>query len=291
MLCVCGEKSPRKQEMKDDFYMTLQQTQGFLDVEGVRLYYTVNGAGEPLLLIHAGVADSRMWDEQIAVFAQHYRVICYDVPGFGRTELRAGSFAYYDQIAALLRVLGVERVHIVGISFGGKVALDFALSYPAMVASLVLIAPSVGGDTPSDDVRQFFAQEDALLEQGDLDGAAELNVRMWVDGPYRTPEQVNPRVRVRVREMQRHAFTIVEPEGMEERPLTPPAIARLSEVTLPVLVLVGDQDIPSKVKLAEQLEQAIPHARRVVIPGAAHMVTMEQPEVCNKLILDFLRTL
>jgi 3-oxoadipate enol-lactonase len=272
--------------------MAQQQTErGFLDVEGARLYYTVAGTGEPLLLIHAGVADSRMWDEQIPVFAQHNRVMCYDLPGFGRTELRAGSFAYYDQIAALLGTLGVERAHVVGISFGGKVALDFALSYPAMVASLVLIAPSVGGNTPSDDVRQFVAQEDALLEQGDLDGATELNVRMWVDGPYRTPEQVNPLVRERVREMQRHAFTIVEPEGMEERTLTPPAIMRLSEVTMPVFVLVGDQDIPSKVELAEQLEHAIPHARRVVIPGAAHMVTMEQPEVCSELILDFLRTL
>ncbi len=273
--------------------MTQQRTeQSFLDVEGARLYYTVTGTGYPLLLIHAGVADSRMWDEQVAVFAQHYRVICYDLPGFGRTEMRGESFAYYDQAAALLRALGAERAHVVGISFGGKVALDFALSYPAMVASLVLIAPSVGGDTtPNEMVRQFVAQEDALLEQGDLDGAAELNVRMWVDGPYRTPDQVNPLVRDRVREMQRHAFTLVEPEGMEERSLTPPAMARLSEVTMPVLVLVGDQDIPRKVELAEQLERTIPGARHVVIPGAAHMVTMEQPEVCNRLILDFLQTL
>jgi 3-oxoadipate enol-lactonase len=266
----------------------LQPGAGFLDVQGAPLYYEIAGQGYPLLLIHAGVADSSMWDEQFQVFAERYKVIRYDLRGFGKSEFPAGLFANHEDPAALLKFLNVKRAHIIGISFGGKIALDFTLVYPEMVGSLVLVAPSVGGHKPPADVLRFGEEEEALLERGDLEGATELNLRMWVDGPKRTPEQVNPTVRRHVHNMQYHAFTVHMPEAAEELELQPPAITRLEEVSMPTLIIVGDYDIPDMLTLAQKLAGEIPGAQQVVIPGVAHMVNMEKPEEFNRVVLDFL---
>jgi len=261
---------------------------GFLPVQGAPLYYEVTGQGQPLLLIHAGVADSRMWDEQFEVFARQYRVVRYDLRGFGQSSFPAGAFANYADPAALLDFLNIKQAHVIGISFGGKIALDFTLAYPERVLSLVLVAPSVGGHKPAAEVLRFGEEEDALLERGDLAGATELNLRMWVDGPRRTAEQVDAAVRQKVREMQDHAFTVAIPDEVEELSLNPPAITRLAEVHVPTLLIVGDYDIPDKLALTQKLAAEIPNARQVIIPGVAHMVSMEKPEEFNRVVLDFL---
>jgi 3-oxoadipate enol-lactonase len=269
--------------------MAEQTTQtGFLEVQGAPLYYEVTGQGHPLLLLHAGVADSRMWAEQVPVFAQHYQTICYDLRGFGRSSLPAGRFAGYEDPALLLRSLGAEKTHVVGISWGGKIALDFTLAHPEMVSALVLVAPSVGGHQPSARVLRFGEEEEALLEQGDLAAATELNLRMWVDGPQRTPEQIDPAVRQRVYEMLYHDLTVPMPEGAEEQSLEPPARRRLAEIRVPTLVMVGDYDLPEKQELAALLAERIPGAQQVVIPGVAHMVNMEKPAEFNQAVLAFL---
>lgn len=265
---------------------------GFLDIQGAPLYYEVTGQeSQPaLLLLHAGIADSRMWDELVPVFAQQYRVIRYDLRGFGQSQIPAGAFAYYEDPAELLKFLGVEQAHVIGVSFGSKVALDFALTHPEMVRSLVLAAPTVGGTQPSEDVQRFNEEEEALLEREDLEAASDLNVRFWVDGPKRTPEQVNPTVRQRVYDMQYHAFTVPIPEEAEEIDLQPPAITRLAELHVPTLIVVGDLDVLDEVTLAEQLVELITGAQLVVMPGVAHMLSMEQPGAFNRLVLDFLQT-
>ena len=270
--------------------MTITLETGFLGAEGAKLYYEVAGGGHPLLLIHAGVADSRMWDDQFALFAQQYRVIRYDLRGFGKSEIPAGQFSNEEDIVNLLHFLQVQKTFIIGISFGGKVALDFALSYPDMADALILGAPSVGGYPRSEDVQRFGIEENAAIERGDLAAATEINLRMWVDGPQRTPEQVNPEVRERVRIMQHHAFTVPVPEGADELDPTPPAITRLAEIHAPTLIIIGDYDIPDKLTLAEQLTKEISGARKVIIPGVAHMVSMEQPAIFNRSVLDFLAT-
>ncbi|GAC1350301.1 MAG: alpha/beta hydrolase [Ktedonobacteraceae bacterium] len=268
---------------------TVHRETGFLGDEGARLYYEVAGEGHPLLLIHAGMADSRMWDEQFSVFAQHYRVIRYDMRGYGKTEVPAGLISNHGDAANLLRHLHVEKAHILGISSGGLVALDFTLAYPEMVAALILVTPSVSGRQLSERERQFNEEENAYLEKEDLAGATEVNLRTWVDGPKRTPEQVDPAVRERVRQMQLHAFTIPIPEGAEEIPLTPPAYSRLAEVHAPTLLLVGDADLPARITLTGELASALAGAQQVVIPGVAHMVSMEKPEEFNHIVLNFLR--
>ncbi|MFL5660126.1 MAG: alpha/beta fold hydrolase [Ktedonobacteraceae bacterium] len=151
--------------------------------------------------------------------------------------------------------------------------------------------PSVGGHKSAAEVLRFEEEEEALLERGDLAGATELNLRMWVDGPRRTAEQVDAAVRQKVREMQDHAFTVTIPDEAEELPLNPSAITRLAEVQRPTLLIVGDYDIPDKLALTQKLAAEIPHARRVIIPGVAHMVSMEKPDEFNRVVLDFLSQL
>jgi 3-oxoadipate enol-lactonase len=270
------------------FVSELRSTTGFLEAQAASLYYEVAGAGHPLLLLHAGIADSRMWDNQFPVFAQQYRTIRYDLRGYGQSQWESGTCAPYEDPLVLFHALGVQKAHVIGISFGGKIALDFALSHPDLVASLILVAPSVGGTQPSEQIRRFFQEEDALFEKGDLQGATELNLRFWVDGPQRIPEQVNQTVRQRVYEMQYLSFTIPIPEGADEQELQPPAITRLTEIHVPTLIIVGALDLPEKLELTEQLAKSIPGARSAIIAGAAHMVSMEQPQAFNRIVLDFL---
>lgn len=261
---------------------------GFITVDGAEIYYEVAGSGDPLLLIHAGVADSRMWDAQMEAFAPHYRTIRFDMRGFGRTRLSGGSFSYHEDVAAVLDHLGHEQAHVVAISFGGRVALDFALAYPQRVRTLVLGAPSVSGAEDSPRVQQFVEEEEAALEADDLDAAVELNLRLWVDGPERQPQEVDAEVRRLVGEMQRNAFVVPGQDDVTLKPQPQPAIGRLHEVTAPVLLVSGALDLEEKRALAEDVAFALPRGRHLSLP-AAHMMSLEQPAAFNEAVLGFLR--
>jgi len=264
---------------------------GIAKINGAQLYYEVRGKGFPLLLIHAGVADSRMWEAQFEAFSKEFQVIRFDLRGFGRSNMPSGSFSNHEDVRALLDFLEIEKAYLLGISFGGMIALDFTLAYPDYVKALALGAPSVSGASPSERIRQFWEAEDAALEKGDIEGATELNLKLWVDGPHRNPEQVSPGVRELVREMQLNIFKKEIPEDVEEIDLDPPAAGRLGEVAIPVQVLVGDLDLEEKLELADMLVSEIPDCRKVLIPGVAHMLNMEKPDEFNQSVLDFLSTI
>ena len=263
-------------------------TSGFADINGAQLYYEVKGTGHPLLLVHAGVADSRMWDAQVEAFSDVYQVIRFDLRGFGRSNMPSGTFSNYEDIRALLDYLEIKSVYLLGISFGGLVALDFALVYPDYVKALVLGAPSVSGAIPTERIRRFWEAEDAAMEKGDLEGATELNLRLWVDGPHREVNQVSREVRKLVREMQLAIFKKEIPDDAEEIDLEPPAIERLGEVRVPVQVIVGRLDLEEKLELANRLVREMHNCKKVVIPGVAHMLNMEKTNVFNLSVLDFL---
>jgi 3-oxoadipate enol-lactonase len=265
-----------------------EATTGYADVYGARLYYEMMGMGHPLVLIHAGIADSRMWDDQFTDFAEHYRVIRYDIRGFGKSAMPTGSSSTSRDLYGLLTALGIARAYVVGLSIGGGIAIDFTLRYPEMVSALVLVASGLGGTQPSAEMRRADATVDAALERGGIDAAVEAENRLWVDGPKRTPDQVDPTVRARVSEMNGALYRLPEVDAPRER-LDPPAIGRLGEIHVPTLILVGDGDVPDVIETANLLEQGIAGARKVVFPGVAHMVNMEHPEAFNRIVLNFLR--
>ena len=261
---------------------------GKADINGAQLHYDVKGTGHPLLLVHAGVADSRMWEAQVDAFSKEYQVIRFDLRGFGRSNMPSGIFSNTEDTRALLDFLGIEKTYLLGISFGGLIALDFTLAHPGYVEALVLGAPSVSGTNPSERIRQFWDEEDAALEKDDLEGATELNLKLWVDGPHRESNQVSAEVRELVREMQLALFKKEIPDNVNEMDLEPPAIERLDEIQIPVQVMVGDLDLEEKLELVDRLTEEIPDCKKVLIPGVAHMLNMEKPDVFNRSVLDFL---
>ncbi|MDQ3250722.1 MAG: alpha/beta hydrolase [Actinomycetota bacterium] len=257
-------------------------------MNGARMYYEVAGEGEPLVLVHAGIADSRMWESQLAAFADSYRVIRYDMRGFGRTAIVEGPFSHHVDLRGLLDSLDVERVHFVGCSMGGGAVLDFALEYPQRVGSLVLVGSAVGGFGPDFDPPAQWDELVAAEEAGDLELVSELEVGIWVVGPERSPDDVDSSVRDLVWEMNLIALQN-EAAGLgEEWEPEPPAADRLPDVQAPTLLIVGDEDQPSVFAAADLLEKELPNVRKVIMHGTAHVPNMERPEEFNRLVLDFL---
>ncbi len=264
----------------------------YADINGATIRYEVRGQGQPLVLIHAGIANLAMWDDQMDAFAQHFRVIRYDVRGWGESTFPPGPYSDYEDLRALLDHLRVDRAMVVGVSFGGGIAIDFALAYPDMVSSLVLVGSALNSYEPPDDAWSGdLLQKDKELDEayklGDKARAAELGVQIWVDGPYRQPNEVDPDFRARTLALMRHTFEIPDGEG-KRQPLEPPAVSRLHELNQPTLVVIGELDVPIIFSMAELLQNEIGGARKVVLPGTTHLPNMEKPAEFNRLLLDFL---
>ncbi len=265
---------------------------GFADVNGTRLYYEVAGTGHPLLLIHGGLVDRRLWDDQFNVFAQHYQVIRFDVRSFGDSApitAETPPYSLEEDLYILLKFLGIVKTYVLGLSMGGAIAINFTLMYPEMVDALIPVAMGLSGFEPAEEDKASEAEVDKALKSGSVARAVELTLRMWTDGPMRTPEQVNPAVREKVRAMTTHNFERPEDENATQpRALEPPAISRLSEIHVPTLIIFGDQDVRDILKIADILENGIPGAKKVVVPGTAHHLNMEKPGEFNRIVLDFL---
>ncbi|HEX6232353.1 MAG TPA: alpha/beta fold hydrolase [Jiangellaceae bacterium] len=247
----------------------------------------------PLVLIHAGIADRRMWNPQWRALTAERDVVRLDLRGFGESaEPRPGAQSAMADVIETLAALGIERCQLVGASFGAGVAVEVALTRPSLVDSLLLSAP--GGSLIKDvtpDLRAFIDAEESAVERGDLEAAVEANVRWWVDGPYRSPDTVAPAIRDLVRRMQRRAFEITAGwDDLEEQELDPPALERLAEVRVPTLVLVGALDLDAIVNTARHVTKGIPDAHLVEWPDTAHVPSMERPGDFLALLRGWLTT-
>jgi 3-oxoadipate enol-lactonase len=257
---------------------------------GSDLHYEVAGDGPPVVLLHEGIADSRMWEPQWEMFTSRYRVLRYDMRGFGDSPAPSGSFSYGRDLVDLIESLELAPAALVGVSVGGTVALDVAVARPGLVSALVLVGSGLRGHEFSAESQAGWAEEEAAFERGDLDAAVETSLRMWVDGPQRSPEDVDPELRRRVGEMQRSALEIeqsVEGEATLEV-LAPDYPERLGEISVPTLILVGELDRPEMHEIADRLEAGIPNTRRATIAGTAHVPSMERQEEFDELVLGFL---
>lgn len=259
---------------------------GFLETNGARIYYEVEGEGEPVVLIHAGIANLRMWDEQVAALRDAYRVIRYDTRGFGRTETQDVSFSNRADIAALLDQLGEESAHIVGISRAGSIALDFALESPERVRSLVVANGGVSGYESPDDDYSLFEQAEKWEEAKAWEPLAEWETDFWVNGLGQPKDRVALEIRDRVHEW---ILTNYEADKVGGRPLVldPPAAGRLAELRAALLVMIGTVDEAGTQSAMRYLAENVPGARLEIFEGAAHMVNMEQPERFNRLLREF----
>ncbi len=257
---------------------------------GIAYEHVTGDESQPaIVLVHAGVADRRMWDAQVAALAGGPSLTRVDLRGFGESDAPGPEgWSHSGDVAEVIASLGMGRVHLVGASMGAGVAVEVALDRPGLVASLVLAPP--GGSllvTRTDDLRAFGQAESAALEAGDLDAAVEANVDTWVVGPGRTGRDVPPGVADRVRVMQRRAFELGDVVGEPEEPEVEPT-DRLGELDVPVLVLVGAHDLDTTKDAADRLVAALPEARRVDWPDAAHLPSMEHPDRFEELLRGWL---
>jgi 3-oxoadipate enol-lactonase len=220
-----------------------------------------------ILLVHAGIADASMWDG-------------FDLPGADRHELRGfgdtpmpaeGEFSHADDLEARI---GDGPAALVGASFGGGVCLELAARRPKLVSELVVLAAPLPEHDWSEDVIAFSQEEDRLLEEGDLDSAADLNARFWA-----------PSVADRVRPMQRRSFELQLASGAEE---SYAERIELGAITARTLVVVGQDDKADFRVIAARLADEIPDAQLVTMPGVTHLPSLERPEETAALVQRFL---
>jgi 3-oxoadipate enol-lactonase len=274
--------------------MAEQLQKGFAEVNGTSLYYEVAGEGHPLVLNHGGLVDHHLWDGQFDAFAQHFKVIRYDIRGFGASGMLSKGMEPYSMerdLHSLLQFLGIEKTYVLGLSLGGTLAIDFTLQYPEMVDALITVGSGLSGfewGEPDQELMAKFAAMDEAFKSGDIARSVEISLQLWTDGPYRTPQQVDPQVRERVRAMTTHNYERGDDEDVQPQEMEPPAAGRLSEIHVPMLIIAGGQDTEAILKIADTLEKSIAGAKKVAIPGTAHHPNMEKPQEFNRAVIEFL---
>jgi pimeloyl-ACP methyl ester carboxylesterase len=254
-------------------------TLGRITVEGGELHYEIAGAGRPVVLLHSGAMTSRMWDREFELLTDGHTVIRYDARNHGRSTTATEPYAHYDDLRLLLDGLGIERAGLVGVSLGSRTAVDFALTWPDRVERLVLNSPGVSGMTHRDPF--ILDQQERMRAATGLQGVVTPIMRMWVDGPLRTPEQVDPTVRGLCHEMMtetisRHAA------GWRVPPTEVGAIDRLAELAAPTTVVLGDLDSADIADVAQRLTE---RDELVTVEDAGHVVNLEQPERFAEILL------
>ncbi len=261
---------------------------GYVTIGRYSLYYEETGKGDPLILIHGGLLDRRMWDGQFELFGRWSRVIRYDNRNQGLSHGLPDSFSYHEDLNKLMEALGIGRARLVGLSLGGSIAIDFAIAHPEKVSALVLVSSGLSGYVNRDSSLMVNEKKESeAAARRDLNAYVELFQRSWTDGPHRAPEQVNRDVRMKVRDMIKATLTKSEPYSTVV-PLDPPALGRLSSIHVPTLFVLGDQDNPGIQEISALVLKSIPGSRKVVIKGAGHMVNMEKPEEFNEVVGEFL---
>lgn len=266
--------------------------QGFAEINGATLHYEVHGEGSPVILLHAGIADSRMWGKQVAALSEGRKVIIYDMRGFGQSSNPDGDFAHYRDLHALMGSLDVDRAALCGVSMGGTVALDMALEFPQRVSALITVCATPGGwfyDGDEDYKKrwqQLSDEFDRLVASGKLAEASELEVRWWIDGP-RAIWDVDPAVRTLVWEMNLKGIQQTNDNAVHRRPA--PAVGRLDQIKVPTLLVAGQLDVPSVHAGLEVMAAGIHGAKQTIIPNTTHLPNMEHPDEFNRIVLDFLR--
>ena len=247
------------------------------------------GEGHPLVFLHAGVADRRMWRPQIAALQRDHPTVAYDRRGFGETTAADEAFAHVEGLREILDRLGLATVSLIGCSQGGRIAIDFTLSHPQRVAALILLAPAVSGapapETYPKVVQSRIEALAAAENADDIDRINAIEALLWLDGPASAEGRITGAVRELFLDMNGKALRM--PELTRESD-PPSALERLADLTPPTLVMNGDLDFPHIRDRCRYLIDTIPQAEGEEIPGTAHLLNLEQPETVNDRLRDFL---
>lgn len=269
---------------------TITADSGYITVDGGKLFYEVAGKGENLVLLHDGMVHSRIWDEQFLEYANKYRVVRYDRRNYGKSSDPELQYSNIEDLYQLFIQLKIEKAVVFGMSSGGRLAIDFTLKYPAKVRGLVLVGAVVGGYGYSqhfitrggryypknysnpDDVQKYFATEDPYEIYPENKVAKQKLLKML--------ESTKPSHDAR----EKGKLTL-------SRPAEKRAVKFLSEIRIPALILVGEFDIPDVHAHAGVINAGIENSKRVIIPKSGHLIPIEQPNLFNEEVMNFLNDL
>jgi 3-oxoadipate enol-lactonase len=259
---------------------------GYCDLPGTSLYYEISGEGTPVVFLHGNPSDLSVWDSQIEPFTQRYKMVRYDLRGFGRSKPSSEPYSHAEDLKFLLDCLGFDRVYLVGWSMGGGAVVNFALSYPERVKAMVLVDSSLGGYPYSEEFKSSYAVFDgSVARQKGLDAALEE----VLTHPLFAQVMKNPQTAAKFRAMV-HTYSgwhwFNKDSGV---PLKPPAYIRLEEIKLPTLVMYGELDIPDFVNISSTLARRIPGSKLISFKNAGHCLPMEVQEAFNLAVFEFLR--
>ncbi len=262
----------------------------YVEVGDGRLYAEVSGSGHDILFVHSGISDRRMWDGQFDELANSFRVSRYDMRGFGRSSAVAGEYSHVDDLAHVIQVLGLVRPRVVAASMGARVAIDLALRMPNTFDRMLLVGPAISGlgfEDPA--LRACWGRMSDAWDAGDRERVIDLETRFWINGPGRPDGGANEAVIVQVSEMQRRILELMpEDENDPEIEEEVAAAARLHELTLPILVVVGEHDVSDIWRNARAIVDSAADAVMITISDSGHLPNMEAVEEFNRQALAFL---
>lgn len=250
------------------------------------MYYETAGSGSPVVFIHGFGSDARIWDAQFVALSQRYRVIRYDLRGFGRSDIPTGAYAHTDDLKALLDQLGIPRAHIVGQSAGGAIALDFALECPDRIDRVVLVDSTIDGYEWSPESTESWTPVFAKAAEVGLAGAMDV----LLAHPLFAVACEQPDVRERLAEILGGYSGWHAVNDDPVRTPIPPAIQRLEQITAPTLVILGERDEPDYHNQAHLLAERLPHATLLTLPGIGHVVPLEAAAQLSQILSEFLPT-
>lgn len=279
-----------------------------IDTGTTRLAYDEAGTGPAIVLVHAGVADRRMWDHQFSELSKHHRVVRYDWRGYGGSADHGGPIRNHEDLLALMDALDVPEATLVGASFGGAYAVDAALAAPERVTALVLVCPGMSGHVwPEVFTRtgrqmalaavpherlSLYQAGNASPESSDVAAMAEAQARFMVLGPGRSPEEMPTEAwdlsLLMLREMFARRWS--SPANHTEWPERP-AVDRLHEIKVPALVIKGLSEIPQVQDVADLYTEGIRGARLLELPDTGHLPSVERPGELTAALSEFLKEL
>lgn len=260
------------------------QNAGFLPVDGGQVYCETAGAGDPVVLTHDGIGHRETWVDQLDTFGRRHRVTRWDRRGYGRSAQPVAAYSGVDDLAAVIRSTSDAPAALVGCSSGAMVSLHCALRYPALVSALVLVGPVLRGLDPSD---HFLARGGRGLPEADAPMAEQIEYWTGADPWYVAPGNAAARRRLRAL-LTANPQNLLPRSGLDQLPEPPPALARLGEVRVPTMVVVGEGDHPDVHACAGAIQVGIAGAQRTVLPGAGHLPHLEIPDAFNHVVLTFL---
>jgi 3-oxoadipate enol-lactonase len=257
---------------------------GYIDVDDGKLFYEQAGSGEWMVMLHDGILHRETWNDQFPEFAKYYKVVRYDRRGFGKTALPTKPFSNVDDLDQVFKQLGIDKAILVGMSAGGGLAIDFAVTYPEKVSALVLVGAVVSG---LDNTMHMYTRG------GNLSLATYQNDSLFKEyfinqDPYEIYSG-NTEAREKLRKLvEANPYALDKTLNRLARPLDKPALGRLNTITAPTLIIDGEYDVPDCQAHAGAIDAGIPDSYRVIINKAGHLVPLEKPDEFNELALRFL---